>query len=449
MAFELSPGSLVADRFRLDHLIGRGGMGEVWAAEQTVTRRQVAIKFLVGDATTDPDARRRFLREARAACAVVHPNVVQIYDVIEADDGTPALVMERLSGESLESRLRREGKLGLSETLAIMLRVVSAVGTAHQHGVVHRDLKPDNIFLSETPEGVEVKVLDFGIAKIEKSGDGAATGGLTSTGTMLGTPFYMSPEQAFGEKRIDHRSDIWSLGIVLYRCLSGQLPTMADNLGQILKLIMTRSIPKLSNVAPELPAEVTELVDHMLAYEPAARPADLREVKTRLEALHDLEVKDFGPAAVAPGSFEHSLGPAVREAVTAPRAAQRAARAPLYALFVAGLFAVVVVVVVLTRERPGPSPAAADASSSHPSTAVASEDAPATASAHGSVIVSAPPVTEVAGSGSAAVVAASSSSARATMARTTQRPASATAATPPSTAAPSAGFGGIVEKPGF
>jgi len=303
MSLTLETGALIGGKYRLERLIGRGGMGEVWAAEQALTKKHVALKFLVGDAANNPDTRRRFMREARAACAVSHPNVVQIHDVVEVDGDTPVLIMELLKGESLEAKLQREGRLGVEETIAILQRVVSAVGTAHTQGVVHRDLKPDNIFLSQTPDGVEVKVLDFGIAKVGPSEDGSQTGALTGTGTMLGTPYYMSPEQAFGEKKIDHRADIWSLGIVMFRCLSGELPTRADNLGQILKIIMTRSIPKLSAVAPHVPKELAQLVDKMLSYAPTDRPADLREVRSTLERIAGGSVEDFGPPAVDASSL--------------------------------------------------------------------------------------------------------------------------------------------------
>ena len=299
MPLTLEPNALVGSRYRLLHFLGKGGMGEVWAAEQIVTRKRVALKFLLGAAEAGNEStKRRFMREARAACAVSHPNVVQIHDVIELEDGVPAMVMELLVGESLEAKLNRDGKLSAQETIAVMGRVVSAVGTAHTQGVVHRDLKPDNIFLVETPDGTDVKVLDFGIAKVGNTEDGSQTGALTATGAMLGTPYYMSPEQAFGEKKIDHRCDIWSLGIVMFRCLTGTLPTKADNLGQILKIIMTQSIPKLALVAPSAPAELTAMVDKMLSYAAKDRPADLREVKEVLDRLGSVGIADFGEADV-------------------------------------------------------------------------------------------------------------------------------------------------------
>jgi eukaryotic-like serine/threonine-protein kinase len=322
---ELSQGAIVAGRYKLDRLLGKGGMGEVWAATQTVTRMPVALKFL-RDPSASADVRRRFLREARAACAVRHPSVVRIHDVLELAGGEPVMVMELLVGESLEQRLRREGRMPLGDVASILLRVVSAVGTAHELGIVHRDLKPDNIFLAEASGGLEIKVVDFGIAKLTAiEGDAAETGGLTSTGAMLGTPFYMSPEQAFGERKIDHRADIWSLGIILYRCLTGVLPTHADNIGQILKIIMTNAIPRIAEAMPELPADVASLVTRMLTQDRDKRPADLREVKAVLERYAGVSVEAFGAPAAEPADVATSTSKPTSAAPLPETAASRTA----------------------------------------------------------------------------------------------------------------------------
>ncbi len=441
MTLALAPGLVVGGKYRLDRRLGRGGMGEVWGAEQIVTRHHVAVKFLVGAAANTPDMGRRFLREARAACAVDHPNVVQVHDVIETEDGSPAIVMELLRGESLETHLQRSGRLTVEDTVAIVARVVSAVGSAHALGIVHRDIKPDNIFLAEGADGVQVKVLDFGVAKFSKAEDVAATAALTSTGAMLGTPFYMSPEQAFGEKQIDHRADIWSIGIVLYRCLSGTLPTQADNLGQVLKTIMTRSFPPLAAVAPHVPKALAAMVERMLAYSPSDRPADLREVKTVLEEGLGAPTADFGPPAIDATSLDGVSTPLPELRGATRRRRLRRSLWLLGAAAVAGsLGAAALLLPRGDGGQPGTSPAAApDAGpqgaelGAPPSAAI-----PASAAATATAAPSPSPSESVSPAPSLARPSRAAATARAT-------------ATAGATAAPSAqqSFGGIVEKPAF
>jgi eukaryotic-like serine/threonine-protein kinase len=277
-------------------------MGVVWAATHMITRRTVAMKFLRGPAHARPEMRRRFLREARAASAVKHPSVVEVHDVFELDDETPVMVMDLLAGETLAQRLDTLGKMSLDETATILLPVVSAVGTAHARGVVHRDLKPENIFLAINDEGqTEVKVLDFGIAKLSHAdGEMLVQSQLTGTGSMLGTPFYSAPEQLFGERHIDQRADVWALGVVLYECLSGQIPVYGENLGQVMKVLTSSEIVPLERVAPHVPADVTALVNRMLAKPMAQRPGDLREVLGVLRRYSHFRVRDFGAARSQP-----------------------------------------------------------------------------------------------------------------------------------------------------
>src|SRR5690349_21225059 len=258
MADELTVGAVIAGRYRLERLLAEGGMGVVWAAKHLVTRKPVALKFVKGEAADDERTRQRLLREARAACAVQHPNVVAVHDVMELESGSPVLVMDLLKGESLRAKLDREGKIPLHDLANIMIPVVSAVGTAHSSGVVHRDLKPENIFLAQMPGGVvQVKVLDFGIAKLTSAeGLMAHSGALTGTGLLLGTPDYMSVEQILGEEDVDHRADIWALGIVLYECLRGHRPTAAENVGKVLKIILTNAIPPIQVMMPGLPDDI-------------------------------------------------------------------------------------------------------------------------------------------------------------------------------------------------
>jgi serine/threonine-protein kinase len=278
-------------------------MGQVWSAVHVVTGRRVAIKRLLTTSDdddsegTDSQARARFMLEAQAACAVEHPNVVEILDFIEPGNEPPLLVMELLQGETLAAKLTRENALGMHETASLLLPVVSAVGTAHARGIIHRDLKPANIFLSErsTPDRM-VKVLDFGIAKwIAQRPDGA--GLRTQTGSTLGTPCYMAPEQAIGERLINHTVDIWSLGVILYECLSGGRPVEGENAAQVAVRLLNTGIIPLERVVPTLPADVTKLVDQMLSRDPTRRPADLRQVFDVLRGYTSISAPAFaGPA---------------------------------------------------------------------------------------------------------------------------------------------------------
>jgi tRNA A-37 threonylcarbamoyl transferase component Bud32 len=314
VADSLLPGAIIANRYTLHRLIGAGGMSSVWAATHLVTRKAVALKFLKPELAQKKELRQRFLREARAASAVRHPNVVQIHDVLELEDRSPVMVMDLLEGESLASLIAREGALPLAEVARLLLPAVSAIGTAHALGIVHRDLKPDNLFLvSGAAAGPEVRVLDFGIAKLTGvDGDAAQSAALTRTGSMLGTLYYMSPEQTYGERDVDHRTDVWALGVILYECLTGRRPTDGQNIGQIIKSITTGTFPPLARVARNLPPDVTDLVARMLEADRNARPQDLREVLSVLErhTSSRAESRDgatAGGRAIAPLSWRTGL----------------------------------------------------------------------------------------------------------------------------------------------
>jgi eukaryotic-like serine/threonine-protein kinase len=292
VGLRLEPGAVIAGRYRLERVLGQGGMGTVWAATHMVTRRDVAVKLVRGSAQARPSLRRRLLREARAASAVDHPNVVEVLDAFELDDETPVMVMERLRGETLAQRIARDEVLSLAETAALMVPVASAIGAAHAKGVVHRDLKPDNIFLAEIDGALEVRVLDFGIAKLaEPIADGQPA---TQTGATVGTPCYMAPEQALGEKEIDHRADIWAMGVMVYECLTGARPIEGDSVGQIVMHLMTTGITPAERLV-ELPDDVASLIGRMLSREREARLGDVHEVKAVLEKHADVRAVDFTP----------------------------------------------------------------------------------------------------------------------------------------------------------
>jgi serine/threonine protein kinase len=292
----LAPGKLVG-RYRLDAFLGEGGMGIVWSATHLGTSERVALKML-RTAAASPDARRRALREARVACALEHPHILPVLEVFESSEGTPVLVMKLLHGETLATRLSRVEALSLPEVAKLVLPVTSAVGTAHQLGVVHRDLKPENIFLARNVLGMEeVLVLDFGVAKLTaREGPAAATAALTSTGAIIGTPRYMAPEQAVGSKHVDHRADIWALGLVIYEALGGAPAIDGANMMQVLKNVLHAAIVPLDQLVNDLPPDVTQTVMAMLQRDPFARPADLRPVRDVLYRYTNVRPADFGPA---------------------------------------------------------------------------------------------------------------------------------------------------------
>jgi hypothetical protein len=267
---------IIGGRFRVDRLLGRGGMGEVWAAKNLTTGRDVALKMIIGSGSADQT--RRFLREAKAATAIQHPNVIEVLDVFEDEEGVPVMVMELLRGEPLAALRKRAGALPLHEVATLLLPVAAAVRAAHEKGIVHRDLKPDNIFLSEAHGGGCVpKVLDFGIAKVldPTSISSETQGGATSTGSMMGTPHYMSLEQAMSEKDIDHRADIWSMGVILFEALTGRRPLEFENLGQMYTSFLQGTVPSVRELVPELPEDVVAIIDHCLQKQRAGRLDDL------------------------------------------------------------------------------------------------------------------------------------------------------------------------------
>ena len=267
--------------YKITEKLGEGGMGEVYLAEDTSLRRKVALKFLPELLHTDQIAHKRFLREARSAAAIDHPYVCNIFEVSQSDDGQDFIVMEYVQGESLKEKLEN-GPLPLSEVLQIASEVTDALETAHKKGIVHRDLKPENIMI--TPQG-HVKVMDFGLAKRVADETGVehdVTQTLTREGTTVGTPAYMSPEQLRAAP-VDHRSDIFSFGVVIYQMLTGAhpfvRPSMMETIGAILKLDPS----SVREHVKELPEALHAIIAKMLAKQPEERFQDLGELKTLLD----------------------------------------------------------------------------------------------------------------------------------------------------------------------
>jgi serine/threonine protein kinase len=240
----LAENMVVAGRFRLNRLLGRGGMGSIWHATHLGLDIPCALKFIEGHLAEMADMNARFEREAKAAAKLRSPHVVQILDH-GIWEGIPYIAMELLEGEDLGKRLERVGKLPPSEVVAIIDQVTRALGKAHGMGIVHRDLKPDNIFLVKDDDREIAKVLDFGIAKTSVE----LASGATKTGAMLGTPYYMSPEQAQGIKAVDLRADLWSLAVIAYECVTGARPFESEALGDLLMRIIIAPLPVPSQVA--------------------------------------------------------------------------------------------------------------------------------------------------------------------------------------------------------
>lgn len=291
-------------RYRVCAPLGAGGMAEVWSARHLPTGRMVAIKKLrQTSGSLRGEAAARLLLEGRSACAIRHPHVVELFDFVEPAGEAPFLVMELLDGETLETKLAREGALSVEATARLLLPVVSAVGTAHCRGIVHRDLKPANVFLCARSHSLPwVKVLDFGIAKwVEAQQE---LGFSTRTGMTLGTPSYMAPEQALAQRDIDHRADVWSLGVMMYECLSGTRPLEGDNAAQLMMSLMSSGITPLEAIAADLPAELCALVRRMLARERERRPQDLREVFELLGGYCEHAAPPFGAPSSEPAACD-------------------------------------------------------------------------------------------------------------------------------------------------
>ena len=309
-------GDLIAAKYRIEQLIGVGGMGAVFSATHQYTGKRVALKWMLPELAKDEDAVQRFMREARAAGRISHPNVVDVYDVGQHDDSY-FLVMEYLHGEPLTSALARRD-LTPTEVLTLLLPAMRGVAAAHRQGVVHRDLKPDNIFLAYEEDGVrrEAKVLDFGISKL--ASDDQSTMHLTRTGAVIGTPYYMSPEQIRGKAEVDRRSDVYAFGVILYESLGGQVPFMAETYGALVLEIATGTPTPLTELVPNLPAELSRIVLCAMARDADARYPTMEDLIAALETFTRPSMSGAWRSSqrIQAGSGERPLFDATRAAPT-------------------------------------------------------------------------------------------------------------------------------------
>jgi len=298
-----SPGIIVGDKYRLEEPIGEGGMATVWKAVHTTLDRAVAVKFLEAVGTHAQNLSERFLREAKLAAGIRHRHVVDIIDFGVTDEGQPFMVMEFLQGQSLAERYTDGPPVTDWELLEIVAMILGGLASVHDTGILHRDVKPENIFLVRDSDGIYPKLIDFGVSKGFQGGDR-----ITRTGAVVGTPEYMSPEQARGLKDIGPASDLFAIGVVLYEGLCGETPFESENPGDVLIRVATEAAQPLSERRPDLPAEIVSLVHMALQKDPMERFPDARSMRDAVHAVMQSALplegrpddrNGFGPA---PGS---------------------------------------------------------------------------------------------------------------------------------------------------
>jgi serine/threonine-protein kinase len=311
-------GNLIGDRYELLRLLGRGGMGTVYEARNNATFKRCALKILqAAELAGKSELVERFLREARASSIIESQHIIQIYDSGLDRRGWPFMVMEFLQGEDLEHLARRTGPMAPLGVAKIALQAASGLAKAHAAGIVHRDIKPANLYVTQKEDGsLIVKLLDFGIAKVKMDAFHEVSTGLTRTGSLLGTPLYMSPEQVRRASQIDGRSDVWSLGVVMFELLSGELPWAEQgSLGELMASILTAELPLLQDRAPWVPPELAEVVHRAMSRDLARRYADAAELR---DALYGI-LRDGAhllPETLAPVSSEQRAFMAPRLEVT-------------------------------------------------------------------------------------------------------------------------------------
>lgn len=284
----VSAGHVLVGRYRLEAQLGAGGMGTIWRAQHLVLNAPVAVKVIDRTAVPDEETLSRFMREAQSAAALRSPHVVQILDY-GIDGKVPFMAMELLEGENLAQRIKRQKRLTPQETARVLSHIGRAISRAHEAGIVHRDLKPENVFLVKNEDEEIAKVLDFGVAKVESHA--LSEGTRTRTGSILGTPFYMSPEQAQGNRTVDSRTDLWAMGVIAFECLTGKRPFYSDGLGDLVLAICVRDIPQPSSIA-SVPIGFDAWWNRAVARDPEKRFQTAKELTESLREALGLEPKD-------------------------------------------------------------------------------------------------------------------------------------------------------------
>jgi eukaryotic-like serine/threonine-protein kinase len=332
-------GEILAGKYKIERMLAKGGMGVVVAAMHEALDQRVALKFLLPEGAADSDAVGRFLREARAAVRLRSEHVAKVLDVGTLDTGSPYIVMEYLEGRDLQAVLSERGKLPAPTAVSYVLQACEAIAEAHAHGIVHRDLKPGNLFLTRRNDGTPcIKVLDFGISKLPS---GQMQAAMTNTRTVMGTPYYISPEQLRSSRNADCRSDIWALGMVLYELLTGTVAFPRDTLPELCTAIICDGVPDFSTHGVEVAPALVRVVLRCLEKSPEARFQTLAELASALAAfvvdggasaerisrILDASARPSGsiqppptvPVEEPPASIPSGLGAETRREVTAER----------------------------------------------------------------------------------------------------------------------------------
>jgi serine/threonine-protein kinase len=300
-----APGDLIGGKYRLIRTIGDGGMGVVYEARHEALGTAVALKFLKAELAQTPGLAARFLREARVAANIASPHVAHVSDVDTSADGSPYLVMELLSGEPLQRQLERQQKLPLGQAVDFALQILAGLEAAHAVGVVHRDLKPDNVFVTPGPSGPFLKILDFGIAKVLEPSEGQR--GLTRSGVVMGTAEYMPPEQLYAASDVDARADLYALGVMLFEMLSGKRPAEGGDAEVIVGKVLSGQVFALETLEPNLPVGLVGIVRRAIAPDREARFHSARDLRAALEPFASRSAQERTSAvpqtvASAPGT---------------------------------------------------------------------------------------------------------------------------------------------------
>jgi eukaryotic-like serine/threonine-protein kinase len=338
MSSPVNVGDILAGKYQVERVLGVGGMGVVVSARHLTLGERVAIKFLLPQALARDDVKARFLQEAKAAARLRGEHVARVHDTGMLDSGAPYMVMEYLEGSDLGAVLRDKGPMSVADAVDYVVQACEALAEAHSAGIIHRDLKPSNLFVIKRLDGSpSIKLIDFGISKVQLPGAEGAEGEMTATAVMMGSPLYMAPEQMASARDVDGRSDIWSLGVILYELLAGE-PPFGGSATAAAVAIATDPIPPLSLKRPDVPAGLEAAIERALSKEPQDRFADVASFAAALAPFApqrgawpsepDLPVAaslDLGRSVLASGHDLSEWSPATERAETLSAAALRSA----------------------------------------------------------------------------------------------------------------------------